>query len=401
MRKFLVLFLSILCLGAFVVPALAAEAEADFHIGIMTATVSQAEDAIRGAEALIEKYGSVAGGGIIQHITFPDNFTTEVETTISQLVGLADDPKMKAIVTVQCPEGTTEAFRRIREKRPDIILIAGSPLEDPAVINSIADLCVDVDRVRFSYLRVAAVQRMGADSFVHVSFPRHMSSEVIVRAQSILKEACKDLGMKFYAETAPDPTSDVGVAGTQQYVLEKMPAWIDKYGKNTAFITTNTAHVEPMIRRIVDLNAGYWAFGETPSMIKGFPAALNVDLSAEKGNWDAILAKLNKAAQDKGVTTRLGTWKYSVVYMHGLGLGEHAKRVIEGKSKLGRTRDILDAYEAYTPDVKWSIDDYTDAAKGMKLRNYYMIWQMPVILGQEGTLDLSDIEVPDRIFSIK
>lgn len=401
MKKILIILLFIVLLNVLsLTTAFAAKKEPAFHIGIMTATVSQAEDAIRGAEALIERYGAVADGGMIQHITFPDNFTTEVETTISQLVGLADDPKMKAIVTVQCPEGTTEAFRRIREKRPDILLIGGSPMEDPAVVGSIADLCVDVDRVRFSYLRVAAVKRMGADSFVHVSFPRHMSLEVIVRAQSIVREACKDLGLKFYAETAPDPTSDVGVAGTQQYVLEKMPEWIDKYGKNTAFITTNTAHVEPMIRRIVDLNAGYWAFGETPSMIKGFPAALNVDLSAEKGNWDAILVKLDKAARDKGVTNRLGTWKYSVVYMHGLGLGEHAKRVIEGTSKIGRTKDILDAYESYTPNVKWSIDDYIDAAKGMKLKNYYMIWQMPIILGQEGTMDLSDINVPDKIFQI-
>lgn len=400
MKKGLI-FLSVMFVFSFSVfsisPALAA---ADFHIGIMTATVSQAEDSLRGAEALIAHYGDVANGGMIRHITYPDNFTTEVETTISQLVGLADDPKMKAIVTVQCPEGTTEAFRRIREKRPDILLIGGSPVEDPAVVNSVADLCVDVDRVRFSYLRVAGVKKMGADTFVHVSFPRHMSYEVIVRAQSIIREACKDLGLKFYAETAPDPTSDVGVAGTQQYVLEKMPAWIEKYGKNTAFITTNTAHVEPMIRRIVDLDAGYWAFGETPSMIKGFPAALNVDLSAEKGDWDAILAKLNKAAKDKGVTNRLGTWKYSVTYMHGLGLGEHAKRVIEGKSKLGKVSDIIDAYEYFTPGTKWSADDYIDAAKGTKLRNYYMIYQMPIILGQDGILDLSDVVVPDKIFTI-
>jgi hypothetical protein len=308
---------------------------------------------------------------------------------------------MKAIVTVQCPEGTTEAFRRIREKRPDIVLISGSPLEDPAVINSIADLCVDVDRVGFSYLRVAAVKKMGADAFVHVSFPRHMSMEVIARAQSILREACKDLGLAFHAETAPDPTSDVGVAGTQQYVLEKMPAWVDKYGKNAAFTTTNLAHEEPMIRRIVDLNAGYWAFGETPSMIKGFPAALNVDLSAEKGNWDAILDKLNEAAREKGITGRLGTWKYSMVYMHALGLGEHAKRVVEGTSKIGRTRDILDAYEMFTPGLKWNISDYIDSAKGMKLRNYYMVWQTPIILGQEGIVDLTDVEIPEKIYSIK
>jgi hypothetical protein len=400
MKKLMILLLALLCIGYPAVRSTFA-AEPDFHIGIMTATVSQAEDAVRGAEALIARYGSVAAGGMIQHITHPDNFTTEVETTISQLVGLADDPKMKAIVAVQGPEGTTEAFRRIREKRPDIILISGSSIEDPAVINSAADLCMEVDVVRFNYLRVAGAKKMGADAFVHVSFPRHMSLEIYVRGRDIIKQACSDLGLKFYDETAPDPTSDVGVSGTQQFILEKMPAWMEKYGKNTAFYTTNTAIVEPLIRRIVDLKAGYYPFGGTPSMIKGFPAALNVDLSAEKGDWDAILEKLHKAAREKDVVGRLGTWKYSLIYMNGLALGEHAKRVVEGKAKLTSIKDIINAYETFTPDVKWNASDYIDAAKGAKLKNYYLIYQNPVILGQPETMDLSDVKVPDSIFGGK
>ena len=46
----------------------------EFHIGIVTGTVSQSEDDLRGAEALIAEYGSVDEGGMIQHLTYPDNF---------------------------------------------------------------------------------------------------------------------------------------------------------------------------------------------------------------------------------------------------------------------------------------------------------------------------------------
>ncbi|WP_208872453.1 DUF3798 domain-containing protein, partial [Fretibacterium fastidiosum] len=42
-------------------PALA---QADFHIGIMTGTVSATEDATRGAESLINQYGSTKRGGM-------------------------------------------------------------------------------------------------------------------------------------------------------------------------------------------------------------------------------------------------------------------------------------------------------------------------------------------------
>ena len=72
-----------------------AEAEAaseDFHIGIVTGSVSQSEDDRRGAEAFQAKYGE-------ENVTlaiYPDNFTEEQETTIQTIVNLSDDPKMKA-----------------------------------------------------------------------------------------------------------------------------------------------------------------------------------------------------------------------------------------------------------------------------------------------------------------
>ncbi len=60
-------------------------------------------------------------------VTVPDNFMQEQETTISQMVSLADDPKMKAIVVVaEGVPGTYPAFKAIREKRPDILLFVNN-----------------------------------------------------------------------------------------------------------------------------------------------------------------------------------------------------------------------------------------------------------------------------------
>ena len=85
-----------------------------YHIGIVTGTVSQSEDDLRGAEKLIEMYGSAKTGGMIQHITYPDDFMSQQETTITQIVSLADDPLMKAIIVNQGIPGTAEAFKRVR-----------------------------------------------------------------------------------------------------------------------------------------------------------------------------------------------------------------------------------------------------------------------------------------------
>ncbi|HPF17486.1 MAG TPA: DUF3798 domain-containing protein, partial [Thermotogota bacterium] len=117
-------------LSLLVVFSVALFAAAPFHIGVVTGTVSQSEDDLRGAEQLIKEYGAVEDGGYIMHVTYPDNFMQEVDTTIAQIVGLADDPLMKAIVVNQAVPGTVAAFRAVREMRPDILLL-GHPHEDP------------------------------------------------------------------------------------------------------------------------------------------------------------------------------------------------------------------------------------------------------------------------------
>jgi hypothetical protein len=127
---------------------------------------------------------------------------------------------------------------------------------------------------------------------------------------------------------------------------------------------------------------------------------MNLDLTQEKGDWEAILQKVQKTAVDAGMAGRLGTWKYSFAYTQALGLGEHAKRVLEGQSKITAMQDVLDAYEAQTPDAKWYISQYEDAGTGAKLRNSFLIFQTPYVLGT-GYLDLNDVKIPDDIMKIK
>ena len=94
-------FVSIMLVCALAAGAAWAAEPAKFHIGVMTGTVSQSEDDLRGAELMIKMYGDTKDGGMITHVTYPDNFPSEQETTISQIVGLADDPLMKVIVVNQ------------------------------------------------------------------------------------------------------------------------------------------------------------------------------------------------------------------------------------------------------------------------------------------------------------
>lgn len=376
-------------------------AKAQFHIGIVTGTVSQSEDDLRGAEALIQLYGDADKGGIIKHITYPDNFTSELETTIAQIVGLADDPLMKAIIVNQAVPGTTEAFRKIREKYPDrnILLFAGEPHEDPNVIESAADLAVNADNVARGYLIILAAKKMGADTFVHISFPRHMSYELLSRRRRIMEAACKDLGLKFAFETAPDPTTDVGVPGAQQYILEHVPQWLEKYGKNAAFFCTNDAQTEPLLKRIAELG-GYFVEADLPSPLMGYPGAFGIDLSKEAGNWPAILKKVEEAVIAAGGAKRMGTWAYSYGYTTTAGLGEFAKRIIEGVAKLDNFKDLMDSYMKFTPGAEWNGSYYVDMATGEKKMNHVLLYQDTYVFGL-GYLGMTKEVVPEKYFNIK
>ena len=377
----------------------AAAAGSAYHIGVVTGTVSQSEDDLRGAEELIRRYGAVSSGGVIQHVTYPDNFMDQQEVTISQIVTLADDPLMKAIVVNQGVPGTAEAFRRVRERRPEILLFAGESHEDPLVIQQTADLAISADFISRGYTIIWAAKQLGADTFVHISFPRHMSYETLGLRRQIFEAACNDLGLKFVFVTAPDPTSDVGVAGAQQYILEQTPQWIQQYGAKSVFFCTNDAHTEPLLRQLLAYG-GMFVEADLPSPLMGYPGALGIDLSAEAGNFPAILKKVEEAVVAKGGAGKFGTWAFSYGFTASAGLGEFAKRILDGGAKLDSLNDLYAALGEFTPGAKWNGGYYVDANTGVRARNQILIYMDTYIMGQ-GYLPTTGQVVPDKYYDIK
>src|SRR5690625_4963784 len=152
-----------------------------FKIGIVTGTVSQGEEEFRAAENFVAKYGA----NNIKHITYPDKFSQEQETTIAQIAGLATDEDIKAIVICQAVPGTAPAIDKIRETRDDILFVAGEPHEDPDTIASRADIILSPDQLKRGDFIVDTANEMGAKTFVHYSFPRHMSMELLSQRRDI------------------------------------------------------------------------------------------------------------------------------------------------------------------------------------------------------------------------
>lgn len=183
----------------------AAEAGRKVKIGVMTGTVAQNEEEFRAAEKMTKKYGK----NVVLMKTYPDNFILEQDTTIANLLAFADDPDVKAIILCQAVPGASAAFGKIREKRPDILLIAASPAEDYEVITGKADLVLQLDLLAMGNIVPRQAKKMGAKTFVHYSFPRHMAYPMLAQRRDIMEAECRKIGLRFVDATAPEDRKSV------------------------------------------------------------------------------------------------------------------------------------------------------------------------------------------------
>ena len=228
-----------------------------------------------------------------------------------------------------------------------------------------------------------------------------MSYETMSLRVAIMQAACDEFGMKFVLETAPDPTSDVGVAGAQAYILEKVPEWVEKYGQKAAYFCTNDAHTEPLLKQLLEYG-GYFIEADLPSPTMGYPGALGIDLTAEAGDYAKILAKVEEAICEKGGADRFGTWAFSYGYTVSAGLAQHALNVINGESELCDIDDIAKAYEVFSPGAAWNGSNYTNAETGVKAENTFLVYQDTYIMGNPGHyMGSTSVEVPEKYFTIK
>lgn len=286
-------------------------AASNFKIGIMTGTVSQNEEEYRAAENVQAKYGADR----VLHMTSPDKFMDEQETTIANLVSMASDPEVKALIIVQAVPGTSAAIEKVKELRDDLLIIAGTPGEDPKMIAGKADIVLAMDELGMGSTIPEQAKKQGAEVFVHYSFPRHMSYALLSARRDLMKEKCEEIGLQFVDATAPDPTGDAGVSGAQQFILEDVPRMVEKYGKNTAFFSTNCAMQVPLISASLNEGAIY-PQPCCPSPYHGFPSALGIEIPEDKkGDVDFAVEQIKKEIAAKGGTGRFSTWPVPVAMM--------------------------------------------------------------------------------------
>jgi len=313
-----------------------AEEDSGWVIGIMTGTVSQGEEEYLAARTMQQRFGADR----ILTMTYPDNFGAEVEVVIANILALVDQGA-DAIVLVQAVPGTMTAIQTVREQgRDDILFFTGVTHEPPAEIAQHACIAMISDDLSMGRVIIEQAVAMGADTFAHVSFPRHLGMVNINARRELLMQTAEQYGLTWVELTAPDPMSE-GPEAARMFILENVPRWVAEHGPNTAFFSTNCAMQEPLITQIAAYG-GLYPLQCCPSPLHAFPSAFNISMEGNEGDIDFLLEAIREAVAADGGAGRFSTWPvpinmllveigtlYAIEYLEGRTDGRHDRAVLE------------------------------------------------------------------------
>ncbi|HOH69173.1 MAG TPA: DUF3798 domain-containing protein [Sedimentibacter sp.] len=346
-------------------------------IAIVTNTLSQNEEEYRSAELMVKTYGEDK----IMHVLWPDNFMTEQEQMISTIAKIGSNPDVKGLIINQAVPGSNAAVDKLLETRDDIFISYCTPQENPPDVAERADLILNPDELKMGDAIPVQAQKLGAKTLVHYSFPRHMSIVMLAARRQLMIDKCAEIGLEFYDATAPDPTSDVGVPGAQQFILEDVPKLVERFGKDTAFFSTNCAMQTPLIKATVDAGAIY-PQPCCPSPYHGYPSALGIESTGYTVDAMAnVISETAKALKAKGVLGRFSTWPVPVAMMNTVASTEYIIEWINGNVGDELDVDVLEEKMAEYATLPVATSPYTE--EGLEIPHFRLIMMDFLTYGEE------------------
>ncbi|MDR1042213.1 MAG: DUF3798 domain-containing protein [Deltaproteobacteria bacterium] len=372
------------------------EDPAPFRVGILAGSSGRDGDDLSGAREFERIYGMAGQGGMTRVSLYDiERIASETGRVTEALSELATDPLVKVIVANQAVAGTAEGFRRVKEFRQDILLFAMESREDPQLIAGAADLAVSVDFARSGYLIVKAARDMGADSLVHVSFPRHLASESHRRRLAVMRAAGSELGVRITELTAPDPADpEVGAAAARDAVTAAFPGWLAENGPNAAFFATNDSHAEELVGLVVR-GGGIFVHQDIPGPVLGYARAFGLDPRVYGFRWEDYFRDLEARAVAAGASGRLGAWVYPLGFCESAGAADFGRRVLMGEAQAGDIDAFLESLSRFSGDMAWKGEFLTGRASGKPIYNYFLVYGDTYVLGR-GYLGLLDVNVPEQ-----
>ena len=342
-------------------------------IGIVTGSLAKNPEEFRAAEALKSKYPD-----IIEHTTYPDNYSSKVEKTIESIVALSEIEGMKAIVICRAVEGCAEAIKEVKKSNKNMMFFLCSPYEDYTVVASLADVILSINPLEVGNVAIEQANKQGAKTFVYISNSKYMISDAVKRMRSNMEAKCVEYGITFIDKNITDPAIEGGLQVAQMEIADQMPLWIREYGKDTSFFLPHCEIQDQLIR--IAVSGGTIISQQCcPSPLHGYPTALRLSISANKKEdmGFVIQAIKDKFVELKVDGSRYSTWPVPTNTIMLQTAVEYCKAWAEGsftkKNDPEKLRAILDEIVKSTnSEASVTVTNYTPTGKSA-LSNYYLI----------------------------
>lgn len=323
MKKIIGITMSMLLLAISVVGCastseeVGSEAAGDgYGITVVTPSLSGSEDEFRAGAEMAAMFP-----GIVTHLSLPDDPETEIETAITTIVSAADNPLTKAVVVISGQSGLIPAFQQIKEKNSDIITIAAPVYDEPDMMAQYIDLILDTDWIKRGETIPQKAAEMGATTFIHYSFPTHLSKPLISGRKDMMQETCEALGIEWVEVITPDPQTGDGVEAMQQFLREDIPRQIAEYGTDINIFGSNCPMYDVILDEVIDEKL-IMAEQCCPTPTQSFPTVLGLEIEMEDSmDYNGINDLISDKLAECDMTGRISAWPIPVtVYMPQLGV---------------------------------------------------------------------------------
>ena len=338
-------------------------------IGIVTVVVDADEIEYFSAMKVIDKFGKKK----INHTTWPVSFLS-LEQPIDLILR---DEEVGAIILKSCNIGLDAAIKGRIENMNNIftICIRIDTINDNIEgITDQVDIILQVDERGMGIPMARQAQKLGAKTFVHYSFPRHMEHKSLSDQRDLIRGECESLGLTFVDAMLPDPMIEVSAEDAQQFILEDVPKMIQKYGKDTAFFSTSCA-VQISLINSVGVEGAIYPQPCHPSPYHGFSKALELPYDfLDPPSEEFLVSQIREALTKKGSLGKISTWPVDPSMLFTDSAAEYAAKWLNGEvPEEGIDIAVLTQLMTDYAGVQVYLTPYTDPETGITYDNYLMM----------------------------
>lgn len=289
----------------------------DFKVAVVTQPLSEDKVGYNIVEELVKEYkeaneidkekdGETRVEQTIKHIVLPENFTSNIDSSIDKIVKLAEDKEIQAIVVSTEQAGLLPALQKVKEKRPEIITISAPMGDDKNQLSQYVDVNLGTNIEERGRVLVERSKEMGAKSFIHYASKDDLKDANISKRLEKIKETCKNLGLQFVQVNTPNINNEEDKNKVKQFLNEDIEKQVKKYGKDINVFGVNECMDEVILTKALELKY-IVAEQSNPSPIQTYPEVMGLKISkADAQNYDKINDMISEKAKSVGMSNRLG-----------------------------------------------------------------------------------------------